>query len=209
MPRRRDKPILHARDHEPGGPDPIRVGLSTFGLTGGPFTLDGSMTPLILDTPDNAAPMYFHTNAPDSFDVNNGRARILRAGLYMIGCQMGANTLATLTANRYIHLMLTYQGDIGYYLETPWIASGFAAGGSYVEQILGASHVYMSGTVAGIDVFLQRLHPISLLSSVTFPLEIQPKFDTNTIANTEIVCSWLGLWGVRLSGDLGPDLSNG
>jgi hypothetical protein len=96
-----------------------------------------------------------------------------------------------------VESQLKYQGDIGYGIEVPWF--GFPPGS--VEEIIGTRYVFSSGTVSGKDVGLQRIHPISLTASTTFPLQIQPNiYSTNTAGDMHAPS--LGLWGFRLGGSL-------
>lgn len=174
--------------------------LPSFALTGGTFFF--TSTPAVCDAAIvDGGVMHFSGTASDSFYMgSNGRARILRPGMYVIGCQMYVNTLTTIANDTYIYLHLAYQGDKGYSIEVPWAESGFNAPPDRGEEIIGSRYVYPVGAAGSHEVGLQRLHPISLTSASIFPVEILPTFLTNYEANVSV--RWLGLWGYRLSGPL-------
>jgi len=188
------KPIIHGRDHAPGGADPIpfTLGIDTFALTGGPFTINNN--PVLLQNAGN----HFYTAASGTFDMSSaGLARIKRPGFYLIGLHVNVQTLATLGADTTVESQLAYGGGAGYSIEIPWF--GFPP--MSTEEIKGTRHVYPSGTGSGEDVGLQRLHPVSLTGATTFPLEIQPSIYSSDSAS-HLRVGWLGLWGLRVGDPL-------
>ena len=203
------KPIVHGRDHERGGADPFRMayesvgeagggGAASFALTGGPFNVDSGNQ--ILDTPSPDV-MHFSTTDMLTYDMStDGRARILRPGLYVTGCQVNVQTGAVISSETVVVLSLKYEGDIGYSIEIPYIESGLGASGG--QQILGTRWVYPAATVSGFDVALQRVHPLSVDDTATYPIEIHPTVVTNA-GTGQVTATWLGLWGWRLGEPLG------
>src|SRR5262245_38545667 len=178
--------------------DDTATATPVFALTGGPFAITTS--PVILDTPASGV-MSLYTSNPTIFDSSSGRARILGPGMYVIVCQINPRTIATLSSDLYVYLHLSYAGDIGYSVEIPWLESGFLVG-TAGEEVAGTRFVFPNGATSGWDVALQRMHPISLTSSTTFPLEIQPKLVTNGGGSGDLQVGWMALWGWRLGDPL-------
>jgi hypothetical protein len=207
------KPIVHARDHEHGGADPVRIvwestgtggggGFPTFALTGGTFSFDTDDAPVILDAAALGSAPHFSTTDSATFDMSSGgRACILAPGMYVIGCQIDTKPSVDLTAQVDAYLQLQYGGSVGFSIEIPWAVSSLLNGS---ERLLGTRFDFPDTTTVSedADVSLQRLHPISLTDFTTFPLEIQPTFATNSPDNFAWVVSWLGLWGFRLGDPL-------
>jgi hypothetical protein len=205
-----DKPVLHRRDHEHGGADPVRIvwestgeagtGAAIFANTGGPFSVP--TTPLILDAPGgDTSQMHFYTTNPAVFDSHAGQARILAPGMYVIGCQMAVHPKTTLTSDNWVTLRLRYHSSSsgGFSIEIPFLDSDFLSG-LQGHELIGTRYAYPAGAHAAWDVIMQRLHPISLTEFTTFPYEIRPEIVT--LDDDAFVVSWLGLWGWRLGDPL-------
>jgi len=199
------RPVIHGRDHAPGGADPIPFapsGFPTFALTGGSFSFHTDNAPVILDAAALGSAPDFSTTDSATFDMSSGgRARILVPGMYVIGCQIDTKPGVSLTAQVDAYLRLQYPSSKGFSIEVPW-AMGTPIVGS--ERLLGTRFDFPSTTTVSedADVYLQRLHPISLTDFTTFPFEIWPTFDANTTADHAWRVTWLGLWGFRLSDPL-------
>jgi len=159
------------------------------------FPTDG---PEILDNL-NGGPGHFSTTDIATFDATTGgRARILVPGFYVIGLHFYWNNSGP-TGDVWVDMLLTYEGDIGASIEIPYAESGFRGGVFEGEFIFGTRYVVPSGE-SSLNFATQRLHPISLTTTTTFPLEIQPKANAYDFAHVSI--QWMSVWGWRLSDPL-------
>jgi hypothetical protein len=178
-----------------------------FGLNGGYSAISSDDTPIIVDNATlGAGTMTFDTNDGATFDQSAGRARIKTSGMYVIGCQFFVRPAEDFDMDVWASLILKYEGDEGYSIEVPWLYSGWLAGGG--EQVIGTRFNWPTGTGSSYDICLQRLHPISLTSYTTFPLEIQPTFDHNWFHGSKVLSLYLAVWGWRLGAPLAGSLSD-
>lgn len=176
-------------------------GLATFAITGDGFSSSTYDTPLILDTPQGGESMHFYSSDAATFDSSAGRVRILRPGMYVIGCQMNISFTGT-TDGIAVWLRLEYGGGAGSSIEVPWYVGGF-------EEVRGTRYDYVfERTYSDTDVALQRLHPISLTASAGFPLEILPTYDAHYTAAEAIIVGWVAVWGFRVGEPLDSYHSN-
>jgi hypothetical protein len=207
------KPALHAFDHSHGGLDPIQIeyestgggggggGSAVFAMTGGSFFFSLDDTPVVLDTPFSGG-MNFYTNDSSVFDSSGGRARILVPGMYVIGCQIDTKPNESLTSEVDAYLLLQYGSGVGGgSIEIPWGISSIVGGS---ERLLGTRFDFPSGTSDSedADVYLQRIHPLSLTEATSFPVQIRPTFEAESTTTYDWQVFWLGLWGWRLGGPL-------
>lgn len=173
---------------------------AAFALTASGFFFTLGATPVVLDASaaGGLPNMYFSGTDASTFDMSSsGRARILRPGMYVIGCQIDTKTNANLTASVDAYLALQYPGSGGFSIEVPWAISSFHGGS---ERLLGTRFDFPATTTLtqDADVYLQRLHPISLTSHSTFPFEILPVFDANYTVDCAWKIAWLAVWGWRI-----------
>lgn len=216
---KQQKPILHNRDHEHGGTDVVRIawedvagggggsggssGLPSFALTGNNFpAVSSADTPVYLDIIEGGGTFHYSTidGATFGYDAITGHAQILVPGLYQIGLQLMIGGGGTNASDALAQIALRYEDDKGYSIEVPYLLSGsWPAAGGVGEQILGTYFHWPAGIAAGLDVALQRIHPISLTDATTFPLDITPWFNTDAVSITPF---WLAVWGFRISDPL-------
>lgn len=150
----------------------------------------------------NASTHYDRKNDDDGiyFDSASGWAQIEGPGFYVIGQQVEIESTDVTSGDTYVASQLAYAvspfsglGSYGYGIEVPWVGFGLAPPSGTGEQILGTNFTFPDATPAGVAVALQRLHPVSFLDDMDFPIRIVAQVycgDTSGIYTVRNAAVW-------------------
>jgi len=199
------KPVLHRRDHEHGGADPVRIvwestgagagGGEAFAAASGPFTPGSAVT---LYDFDSGGSVYSGTTG-SSFTVASGVASITQPGFYVCTLFATVKMNTSPTSDETFVIEIKYgSADLGFTIEP--------RGGTPTPSSPLWTVVIPAGTSTAFEANLQRTRPLSVTDAVTFPVDVLPYLRVSTPGH--MVFEWVSLWGYRVGGDLGAAVSD-
>jgi len=207
-----NKPVLHRRDHEHGGADTVRIVYESVGGGGagsggdgfgiqlnGPFTpADGETAFNFEDGDLGAGTPYFSGVTGSSFAVASGVASILLPGFYACTLFVKVEHDGVPSSDERFTIELGFGGGEGESLDT--------SGGTPTPSTPMCTVTCPAGTSDSLEANLVRTRMVSLTGAASFPVELVPFLRVTTPGL--MVFSTVSLWGYRVCGDLGPDVSD-
>ena len=223
------KPILHGRDHGPGGSDGIPStgvtdgsplvadttsgytrwgtpsaggGMNSFALVGITGTISDSDA-YVLDLDLVGTALHWGGDTAGSsfdYDATPGHARILEPGFYQLVLFVEVEIDGSPVSDTSFQIDVEVAGDLGYGLEPP------PHGQTPSSPMWKVT--FPAGTSDSFEASLQRIRPISVTSSTTFPLDILPTLYTDNPGSELVNARWMALWGFRISDPPGSYMSD-